>query len=204
MGPAVTGALGNLAPLFAVAFAVAALGEALNPVHGIAVCAIVGGVTLLASDRRWSADGWPLWLLALPLAAAVIRGAAQPAIKAGLELWPSPFAAVLIGYSVSTLVVGVQAAIARARPHGPSSSFTAQGIGWFVGVGLSNGLAVLATYAALAEAPVTLVAPLVGTYPLFTLALSAVLLRAVRPGIAIMLGIAATVAGVALLLARPG
>jgi drug/metabolite transporter (DMT)-like permease len=39
---------------------------------------------------------------------------------------------------------------------------------------------------------------------LFTLALSAVLLRAVRPSVAIMLGVAATVAGVALLLARPG
>jgi drug/metabolite transporter (DMT)-like permease len=200
MGPSVTGALGNLAPLFAVAFAVAALGENLSAARAIGVVAIVAGVTLLASDRRWLAGNWPLWLMAIPLFVAVIRGVAQPAIKAGLAIWPDAYAATLIGYTVSTAVIGSQALLrARGLPRG----FTRPGIGWFAAVGLSNSLALVTTYAALTKAPVTLVAPLVGTYPLFTLALSAVLLRAVRASLPILLGVAATVAGVALLLARP-
>ena len=56
-------------------------------------------------------------------------------------------------------------------------------------------------YAALARGPVALVAPLVATYPLATLAFGAVALRSTRIGGRVGLGVAITVAGVALLLA---
>ena len=56
-------------------------------------------------------------------------------------------------------------------------------------------------YAALARGPVALVAPLVATYPLATLMLGAVFLRRVPIGRRVALGVAVTVAGVALLLA---
>src|SRR5262249_15372616 len=104
LGPASTGTLGNLAPVFAVIIAVAVLGEVLRArqVGGLAV--ILAGVVLLTAARR-EPMRWRSWHLLLPLAAAALRGIVQPTIKVGLEIWPSPFAAALTGYLVSCLVI---------------------------------------------------------------------------------------------------
>ena len=72
---------------------------------------------------------------------------------------------------------------------------------WFIAVGLCNGAGMLAMYAALARGQVSVVSPLVATYPLFTLALSALFLREERLGARVLAGVALTVAGV-LVLAR--
>lgn len=198
-GPNVTGAVGNLAPLFAVILAIVLLGEAPRPVQLAGLAAILAGVTILSRGRGSAATGgWPLWVLALPAAAAAIRGFVQPAIKLGLADWPSPFAAVLLGYSISSLVV-LGAATARGRPG--FAGLARRGALWFAAVGICNGLAVLTLYAALARGPVSLVSPLVATYPLVTLALSPLLPGGFRMSAALGLGVAATVAGVALLLA---
>ncbi|WP_162914513.1 DMT family transporter [Desertibaculum subflavum] len=199
MGPHVAGALGNLAPLFAVAAAAVMLGEAPQPRQLLGLGVIVAGVVLLSLGRGARSRAWPLWVLALPLAAAAIRGLIQPGTKLGLGYWPSPFAAVLVGYTVSAAVIlgsarlrGVPFPAPRNRP----------GLAWFALVGLGNASAVLLMYAALALGPVALVSPLVATYPLVTLALSPLLLGRVEIGRRIVIGVAATVGGVILLLAR--
>jgi drug/metabolite transporter (DMT)-like permease len=71
---------------------------------------------------------------------------------------------------------------------------------WFVGVGICNGLAVLLLYAALARGPVALVSPLVATYPVVTVAGSALILGRSDGGARLALAVSLTVAGVALLL----
>ncbi len=58
----------------------------------------------------------------------------------------------------------------------------------------------LLLYAALARGTVTLVSPLVATYPLFTLALSAALLRSTPLAPRLVGGILPTVGGVAALI----
>jgi uncharacterized membrane protein len=70
-----------------------------------------------------------------------------------------------------------------------------------VATGIANGLAVMTMYQALSLGRVTLVAPLIATYPIFTLALSALLVSGFRLTPQLTLAIALTVAGVALLLA---
>jgi uncharacterized membrane protein len=55
-------------------------------------------------------------------------------------------------------------------------------------------------YAALARGPVSLVSPLVATYPLVTVIASALVLRAIENQVRIAMGAALTVAGVGLLL----
>jgi len=141
---------------------------------------------------------WPPWALLVPLAAAAIRGLVQPAVKLGLGLWPSAFAAALIGYSLSSLVV-ISFSFARAR--GWPRGLNRKGAAWFAAVGLSNGLANLSLFQALALAPVSLVAPVVAGYPLITVFLSAIFLRQLRLETRQALAITLTVAGVALLLA---
>jgi drug/metabolite transporter (DMT)-like permease len=56
-------------------------------------------------------------------------------------------------------------------------------------------------YAALATGPVTLVSPLVATYPLVTVGLSLLVLRKIVVSPRLALAVALTVAGVALLIA---
>jgi drug/metabolite transporter (DMT)-like permease len=199
MGPSVAGAVGNLAPLFAVLLAVLLLGETLGPLKSAGVAAIVGGVTVLSLGRsRGSGAGWPAWVLAPPLLAALIRGAVQPAVKLGLALWESPLMAVAIGYAVSSAVV---LTVAAARGGAPAAGWDRRGVAWFAAVGLCNVAAVFTLYAALARGPVTLVSPVVASYPLVTLALSRLLLSADQPTPRVVLGVAATVAGIVLLLA---
>lgn len=196
MGPGVAGALGNLAPFFAVLGAVLLLGEALRPAQALGLAIILAGAALLSLDRHWAGRAWPLAALALPLAAAAIRGLVQPVTRLGLELWREPVAAALIGYSVSSLVL---LTLVRAPPASPGAGSRA-GRAWFVAAGLANGAAVLTLYAALARGPVGLVAPLVATYPVATLAIGAVLLRTGRPPPMLLGGVALTVAGVAILI----
>lgn len=204
IGPNLTGALGNLAPLFAVFFAVIALGEApgAGKIAGVAI--IVAGVVLLyrapsvsGVGRDEGRGGGLAWAFALPVAAAFIRGAVQPAVKVGLADWPNPFAAVTIGYLVSTLIVyGVSAIKERGWPV----VWRRNGWLWFSAVGLSNGVAVLITYQALALGEVTVVAPLVACYPLATLGLGWAFLGKADITRRTVIGVGITVAGVAVLL----
>lgn len=194
LGPNVTAALGNLAPLFAIAIAV--LGEDLAPRAAFAIALIVVGAIALTFERDGSMP-WTWWALGLPLAAAAIRGAAQPLTKLGLEHWPDPLAAALIGYAMSSAVI-VAAGLVRGRDR--PGGYSRRGVLWFAAVGLCNGGAVLCMYAALMRGSVATVAPLVATYPLATLALSAMVAREVRVGPRLAAGVIATVLGVVLLI----
>jgi drug/metabolite transporter (DMT)-like permease len=199
MGPAVAGALGNLAPLFAVLGGMLLFGEWPALLQTFGILTIVLGIVLLSLSRDGLTRAWPLWAITLPLAASVLRGAAQPITKFGLAFWPSSFAAVLLGYTASTLVVAI---VGLAQHHHARINLSPKGVLWFACVGVSNGLAMLALYAALMHGPVVLIAPLAATYPLVTLALGAILLRAEKITLPLFAGILITVAGVAMLLGR--
>jgi drug/metabolite transporter (DMT)-like permease len=198
LGPVVTSSLGNLAPLFAVALAVALLHEPLRSMQlAGAVIAVIGAVIITVTRPR-DLGSWRTWALLLPLGSAVVRGVIPPIVKLGLEVWPSPLWACLIGYIVSSMVV---LTVQRIR----KGSFVAEGSRsgwlWFSVTGICNGLSALALFAAVRNGPITLVAPLVAIYPLITVILSAIMLRHVRVTARIVTGTALTVLGVALVLA---
>ena len=201
LGPHLTGALGNLAPLFAVLGAALLLDERPSPAQALGLLAICAGVGALYLGRRGAGAGLgaPLWVWAAPLGAALLRGAAQPWAGLGLRDWADPFAAATLGYLVSTIAVLAAGGLGGAL--GPAVRRAARDWPWFAAVGLANGAAVLLLYVALSMGPVSLVAPLVACHPLITLALNRILggERGLPPGVA--LGVAATVAGAALLLA---
>lgn len=198
IGPNATGTLGNLAPLFAVLFAVVVLAEAPSEAETLGIAVIVIGATALVIRPGGGAGRWPLWAIILPVAAALIRGAAQPLIKVGFVIWAEPLAAALFGYLASSLVI---VGLLRLRDGHMMPMLDKRGVRWFVAVGLANGLAVLAMYAALADGPVTLVAPLVASYPLAVLGFSVLFGGTAAPTLRTAIGVGATVAGVAILLA---
>jgi drug/metabolite transporter (DMT)-like permease len=173
IGPHLTGSLGNLTPLFAIAVAFFVLNEAPSVGQLIGIAIILMGVGLLIGAPSASPAGAIGWGLALPFAGALIRGVVQPVVKLGLETWQSPFAAALIGYLASAAVILSVGAIYEGRAL---VSFAGHRWKLFLAVGACNGLAVLAMYAALARGSVTVVAPLLACYPLATLAFSWLLL----------------------------
>jgi drug/metabolite transporter (DMT)-like permease len=196
MGPNIAGTLSSTTPLFAVLLAVLFLGETLSNTQVIALAAIVGGVAMTSWGRGEASSHRSAWLLALPLTASAGRGLVQPIIKLGLAWWPNPIAAVVIGYTVSSAVLVISA---RLRSEG-RAAFDRRGAMWFVAVGICNGLAVLAMYAALGKGPVTVVSPLIASYPLVTLGLSRFFLKSEPIRTLLMSGVAVTVGGVILLI----
>jgi len=197
MGPNIAGALGGLAPVFAVPAAVLLLGEQLRILQLCGIAAVVVGVMLMYRGQwqAFAARG-PL-LLALPLSAAAIRGLVQPAIKLGLQRWHNPIAAVVIGYTVSSVVLMLAALVPGQRFE---RGFDLRGALGFAAVGLCNGSAVLSMYAALDRGPVTLVAPVVAAYPLVTLLISFAVSKRERIDAPLTAAVTATVGGVVLLL----
>lgn len=201
LGPAVAGAAGNVTPVFAVLGAVLFLGERLGPGQAAGLAMVVGGVALLAlrggaSGTKAGGRNWSVWVLGLPLAAALVRGSIQPAIKTGLALWHEPLAAAAIGYTMSTVVI-LSLVGRRAWREGPAHP---AGVRWFLAVGFTNGTATFLLYAALGLGSIALVAPLVALFPLFAVVLSYFFLRGEQLHAVGLLGIVVSVAGVILLL----
>jgi len=197
LGPSVTGTVSSTAPLFALLAAAALLGEDIHARAIIATCGVVAGVAVL-SWKAPAAHPSPLRAaLLFPIAGAILRGLAQAVAKAGLTLWPNPFAASLIGYLVSstTVIAADRATHSLRRPR------SKQTIAWFAATGLLNGAGVLLMYVALSQAPVSLVAPVVATYPLVTVLLAALVLHDEPLSIRVVLGALVTVAAIAYLVA---
>ena len=197
LGPTLTAAVSGTAPLFALAAAAVLLGEHLPARAVAAALGVAAGVALLS----WRATGVRSatlgWALVLPVAGALVRGVAQAIAKAGLLLWPNPFAAGLIGYVVSSAAV----VAADRLPRDRKSAYTKSAVVWFALTGVLNGGAVLLMYAALSMAPVSLVAPVVAAYPLITMLLGAAVLREDAPSARMIAGAALTVASIVFLVA---
>ncbi|MBM3344620.1 MAG: DMT family transporter [Betaproteobacteria bacterium] len=192
MGPTIAGAIGSTAPLFAVLGAVVFLGERLGVTQVASTVAIVAGSIVLvwrngATLRGVGLISWVSW------AAAALRALAQVVVKAGLLLWPNPYAATLLCYSVSTAVIWTVGALSR-RPE--SRVYHRRGVIWFGLTGLFNGTAVLTLYSALETGAVSVVSPIAATYPLFTLVLNSGILRQERLSARLIAGVLLMVSGV--------
>jgi drug/metabolite transporter (DMT)-like permease len=195
-GPTIAGTVSSTTPLFAVFVAIVFLREPLTVPAAVGTAAIMLGVIAFTARGEKTSREWAAWAILLPLAGAAIRGGAQAAVKGGLVLWPEPFVAVLVGYTVSCVTIFAASRTLVPRDAAPLNR---RGVVWFMAVGFCNGAGMLAMYAALARSPVSVVSPLTATYPLFTLALSVAFLREERFGPRVLAGVALTVAGVIVL-----
>jgi len=194
LGPTLTGAVSCTAPIFAVVTAVLFLGEHLTVPAAVGGAVIVTGLLMLT--MRAPLQTAPGWRLLLPVSGAVLRGIAQTMTKLGLALWPSPFSAALIGYATSAAVMWS----ANAAQRTPAAGISRTGIFWFVAVGTLNGAALLLMYYALNIGSVSVVSPIVATYPLFTMLFSAMFLRTEALTAKAIAGVLMAVSGVAVIL----
>jgi drug/metabolite transporter (DMT)-like permease len=174
LGPTVTSAISGTAPLFAILAAALLLGEQVPAQVAIAALGVAAGVALLSWQPGMLVNA-PANTRALlwPVGGALLRGLAQTGAKAGLLIWANPFAASLIGYLVSSAAVF---GTAHLRSGGRRQA-SAAGKRWFIATGVINGAAMVLMYGALAQAPVSTVAPIIAAYPLVTVLGSALFLR---------------------------
>lgn len=194
LGPTLTGTVSSTAPFFAIGLAVVLLGEKLT-------LGVIGGgllivVALVMLSWRRGTGVRIGWRLMLPLTGAAVRGTAQTLTKLGLALWPSPYAATLVCYTVSSAAIWGMRAV-RREPF--AVNVMAPGAKWFMAAGALNGAALLLMNHALQAGRVGVVAPVIALYPLFTMLFSAIFLKTEILGARIFLAAAMAVAGVIVL-----
>lgn len=192
LGPTMTSAVFGTSPLFAILAAGLFLGEKVPPQAAVSALGIAAGVGLLCWKREEGRHAFAGRRLALPLFGAVVRGLAQTGAKAALLVWPNPFAATAVGYLVSS---GVLVANDRLGP-GERRPPTRRGVLWFALTGIVNGLAILFMYAALTQAPVWQVAPIVASYPVITVLFGALLLHEEKFSLRVAAGTLLTVVAI--------
>jgi drug/metabolite transporter, DME family len=196
MGPTVGGSLSSTSALFAVFTAIAFLGEPLTPQVVLGTASIVAGAAAFTSRGDAAPRHWAVWALVFPLGAAAVRGVAQTLTKYGLGLWANPYAAGLVGYTVSAMVIllATRGAVRRA------GRFDRRAYPWFMLVGICNGMGMFLTFTALGSGRVGIVAPITTTAPLFTLLLSWLFLHDEVLNRRVLAGMALTLAGVLIIL----
>jgi drug/metabolite transporter (DMT)-like permease len=101
--------------------------------------------------------------------------------------------ATLLCYASSATVVIV---LGLVRKRSLGVSFTRKGVGWFMVIGVLNGLATWAGIEAVARGPVSLVVPVVASYPLYTLLIGLVMWPGAKIGWTQAIGVVLTVMGV--------
>ena len=175
IGPTLTATLSSTSPLFAAAFGILILDEMLSWQIACGTAGIIGTVLMLSRRNKKVPATFPLWALALPVAAAMIRAGAHGFIKIGTVYIPDPYFASLIGFTVSFLLTSTLHVMKgggrpkiNIREHGPR---------WFMTAGLMFGSAIFCLNTALMKGTMITVVPIVAISPVFSMLLSIIVFR---------------------------
>lgn len=176
LGPTISTTVEATSPIFAVMGGILLLSEPVEATTLAGAAGVMAGIMLLCLRGRGSAQ-WSLPALLFPLAAALIRSGAHVGARWGLTLLPNVILTGMVAYAVSFLIA-TAVALMRRKVFGGRRSW--QGWKWFVLAGLANSGAIFTLNTALMLGSVSRVSPLISTYPLFTMILSAVFYRQER------------------------
>jgi drug/metabolite transporter (DMT)-like permease len=191
----------GLRPLIVVPAAIVLLDESFGPFRVIGVAAIVAGGWILSREPAVSAAPAEVPIpqderleeappprrrpfeiagfrrgIVFPIVAAIGYATSDLLVKVGLGDTSDPVYAAPISIGTGLLVWG----IAHLFPSVRRRFRLGTGAGWLVLSGATMGTAILLLFHALDRGEVSLVAPVIGTQPLFVLLLSAILLRTVE------------------------
>lgn len=174
LGPTLSTTLGSTAPLFGAALGVWWLGELFTLPIAIGTVGIMSAILVLATGNLRLKSTWPLWALALPVGAAVIRSLAHVLSKIGMEDIPDPYFVGLIGFSVSAVITNIALRFRRTKTPVPWRTKSPY---WFVIAGLMMSTGTISLNSALLHGQVTVVVPIVAVAPVFSMILSILIFK---------------------------
>ncbi len=199
LGPTISSTLSSTAPLFGIALGYLVLGESLSA----PVLVGAGGIAVGVACLSWKGEvnrAWPMWALALPEGAALLRTLAQMFAKIGMEDIPSPFFVGLVGYTVS-FSIAVLASWGRRR--GAPAPVWTPGSKWLICTGLCYGFAILSLNTALLCGTLVVVSPIIACAPLFSLMMGWLVFRERAINRRVVLAVVLVVPSVAMIALNP-
>ncbi len=174
LGPTLTTTLSATSPLFGAAFGIIILGEMLTWQIALGTLGIVLAVLGLSWRGGKVPATWPLWALALPVGAAIIRAFGHGITKIGMEYIPDALFAGLVGATVSFIVTFALWFTSKDRTR---INLKLPGPRLFLFAGLFFGVAILCLNTALLNGELIEVVPLVAASPVFSMLLSVFIFR---------------------------
>ena len=159
---------------FAAFFAIAFTGESLGPLVAVGTLAVMLGLLLASGDsltQGWRTDRRYLVGCLAGLTAGAATGASTVLAKQTVSVYDSPLVISALGMLAAMfIVVPVVGVIAARSPAVRAFDWRAMG---FVTIsGLSTTVSIVAQIFAVQRADVLIVAPILATFPLWTLLLS--------------------------------
>jgi uncharacterized membrane protein len=173
MGMARSDVIAGAMPLFALILAVVLIGERPSGMAIAGTFGIVIGVGLL-SYKREKDMSWARWAILLPLGSALFFALRDIASKTGLELLPFPMTGAAITATVAAVILNFPYLFPGRRKK---FVLNRKSLFFVVLGGFMVTAAYLSLFTALSGGKVSLVSPLVGMFPLFSLTLSFLFLR---------------------------
>jgi len=192
LGPARSATIKSSSPVFTAFLAVLLYGETITPARWAAILVIVAGAALVSWSPGSGARGWLSRGVLYATGASIAYGIRPIFIKIGLVDADVPLAAAIIGAVAALLYT-----LARENRANLRAVRLDAALGWFLLAGLVQAIAQLAMALGLSSGDVSLVYTIAASAPLFTLGLTALLLRGVEEiNLKLVLGSLAVVGGV--------
>ena len=184
---------------FAAFFAIAFAGESLGPLVAVGTLAVMLGLLLASGDsltQGWRTDRRYLIGYIAGLVSGAATGGSTVLAKQAVSVYNSPLTITALGMLAAMfLVVPVVSVIAARNPAVRSFDWKSMS---FVGLsGLSTTVSIVAQVFAVQRADVVIVAPILATFPLWTLMLSHIFIsRLEQITLRLTIGTIVTVVGV--------
>ena len=184
---------------FAAFFAIAFTGESLGPLVAVGTLGVMIGLLLASGDsitQGWRADRRYLMGCLSGLIAGAATGASTVLAKQAVNVYDSPLAITTLGMIAATAIVVPAVSIIASR-NPAVREFEWKFMGLVALSGLSTTVSIVAQIFAVQRADVVIVAPILATFPLWTLLLSHIFIaRLEQITLRLTVGTFVTVAGV--------
>ena len=159
---------------FAAFLAVAFTGETMHPLIALGTVGVVAALLLSSGDsltQGWRTDRRYLAGCLIALGAGLSLGAGSVISKQTLAVYDSPLALAALGMLASMIVLLPLVGYAAAR-NPELRAWDRKSLAMVAVSGLSTAMALVAQFFAVQRADVVIVAPILATFPLWTLLLS--------------------------------
>jgi len=173
LGVPVSASIIGSSPLFSTIFAVVAIGESVALTTVLGTVFVVIGIALTSGGNKLGSKLLGSALV-IPVMSAAFYGASSIVRKVGLNILPDSVLGAFVG-AASSLVSFLLYIVTTKRVA--EVRLSRNSVKYFIGSGLAVSAGWLTMFAALSTGSVSVVSALIGTNPLFSLALSLVFLR---------------------------